>query len=446
MGRELLKPNPKEVTRDIAVPPSATPTYGRLELIQMKQNTPTGARKLSLSAGVSRLGRDAGTGPGGEPSAVPMDKGQRLSEKRSIFRRSWTRWDALILLSLGSLTIAHYAVDARHLWAHMVLFWLFQVPTLIGALTGGVRGGVATATLTSVLLFPHAIGLSQHHGLSANAIWMDLANLYVVGLAAGLLRDRWRKEQERGESMRYLRGLGTIMAALRRDLASATDQSSGLLVSLEAQANQAPALTPVVRALRQSLNPIEVLASHLGILRADPKLKLVRLDRVLAATEQHLQRCAPSRTIRIDWRCAPPVLPASLISLSTSLAVLVLHMAESSSAVQITVSKVRGWVALTLRPDEAGAPRRPVRLPVSSLEVAREVIRANGGRLDTESRSTAPHHPVRICIRSVLPIRDLSNHERRAASKPQRPSPSRNEGTANHTPPSPSRPMPVGDV
>jgi hypothetical protein len=55
---------------------------------------------------------------------------------------SLTKWDAVIALSLGGLMIAHYGIHPRVLWVHVLLFWLFQVPILIGSLTRGVRGGL----------------------------------------------------------------------------------------------------------------------------------------------------------------------------------------------------------------------------------------------------------------------------------------------------------------
>ncbi len=300
-----------------------------------------------------------------------------------------TRWDVTVALSLIGLLVAHYTVPAHAVWIHIVLFWLFQIPVLIGGATRGVRGGLATAIFITVALSPHVLGLNHHHhGLSANAIWMDLVSLYIIGALTGWLRDQWRRQAEHGEKIRDLENLGRLLTAFRRDLCGPAAGMRGHLVSLEPLQRRTPALIPAVREMSAFLRSLEMLADGLGSLRIDQRIRLVPLDAVIAATEAHLQRIgAPVPTIRVLWQCKPPSIPASVVSIGAALATLIMRFAGPPEETSVTIMRRPGWVVLDLRargtaPYEGAVPPYS---PAGSYEMACQVIRAHGGFVENRS-------------------------------------------------------------
>lgn len=332
-----------------------------------------------------------------------------------------TRMDFGIGATLVVLAAAHYSVSAHVLWIHVILFWLFQVPILLGGVTRGFRGGLMTASLAAVMLLPHAVGLSRHHGLSANAIWMDLATLFIIGGTTGWLRDRLQREKEMGERVRELTSLKRFNAALQQDLSGPVRATRGLLLSLEPMRARSPALAPSLHGMDLALEGIESLIVRLRALRIDPRLGLVRLDRVLEATQERLTEANGSApTLKIEWLCQSLLLPASVVSLGSAIATLLRDLMPPGSEVRLSVSTQTGSVLLDIRqvspPFLDGAPF--ISPPKTSLEIAYQVIRAHGGRVEGALSDDGPG--LRVFLPTMLRIRPLPQHpsEERSPRQP----------------------------
>lgn len=323
-----------------------------------------------------------------------------------------TRWDVTVVLSLIGLLVAHYAVPAQAHWIHIALFWLFQIPVLIGGVTRGARGGLAAAIFITAAVSPDALGLTHHHhGLSANAIWMDLVSLYIIGGMTGWLRDQWRRQAEHGEKLRDLENLGQLLTAFRRDLYGPAAGMRGLLVSLEPLQRRTPGLVPAVREMSALLRSIEMLVDRLGSLRIDQRIGLVPLEAVIGATEAHLQRMGtPASSIKVLWRCDSTSIPASVVSVATSLATLIMGSVGSRREIPITIMREPGWVVLELRAggfanDEGGVSSC---LPTGSYEAACQVIRAHGGFVENRMSGREPFL-LRVGLPTLMRVRAFPN-------------------------------------
>lgn len=315
-------------------------------------------------------------------------------------KSSWpTKWDVLTGVLLGGLVLAHYAVPPGFIWVHVVLFWLFQVPILIAAITKGVRGGLTAATIASATLLPHILGLNRNDGLSANALWMDLASLYILGFATGWLRDRWRNEEEMGERKRDLADLDRTLNALRQDLSGPLLTLRGQLIALRRIPGADSTLDSALRYMDGALISLETLNARLQILRIDSDITYLPLNDVLGRTQKYLQlRSSPSPAITFDWLSLPPILPASALSLSRALAGIILHMARPHSGVHINVSRSPGWAVLQLLPwSPVLDVQQLLEKPLADLEFACQVVRAHGGRVD-DSRDEKGRRTVSIHI------------------------------------------------
>lgn len=296
-----------------------------------------------------------------------------------------TRWDALIVILVITLLIVHHAVPERLLWAHLPLFWLFQVPVLMGAITRGRVGGLVAAGFVSVAVTPHAVGLTRYHGLLANNVWLDLVTLCAIGFGIGWLRDRLRRAEATALGTNHLENLGRIIEALRVDLTGPARAMRGLLTSMEPLRDRQPAVGFALHQLEQTVAPVAQLADRFALLRLHPKVAVVGVDRILDVTAARLRHLGvPARAVTLEWQCPPAAIQASVRSLSSALAALVLHLGPASDPIRISVSSAPGRLLLDLR---SGADKEAVGgaswpPPSASFEMACQVIRAHRGTVE----------------------------------------------------------------
>lgn len=321
-----------------------------------------------------------------------------------------TRWDAAVVIALLLLCPAHYLIPAQVNWVHAVLFWLFQVPVLIGAASRGIRGGLAVAFILTLAFLPHAVGPSRQDGMTTTAIWMHLSSLYVIAVTAGWLRERWRREEVIGERLRELRSLTLLSRALRKDVGASVTALRGITTSLRPMQARAPGLSVAVEAMEHWLGQTETLHGGLEALKIDARVGLVRLDRIFAAMSKHLESVSGGNLrMVLDWQCSPSAIPVSVSTLGSSLATLALSVAPPWGEVRVSISRTLGHFEIDLRPLNAtsGMALVPTKVPGTVMEMACQVIRAHGGWI--ECNSGAPH--LRVGIPSSLRVRTLaSNH------------------------------------
>ncbi|MBN9660511.1 MAG: sensor histidine kinase [Acidobacteria bacterium] len=108
----------------------------------------------------------------------------------------WPVWVASVAL----ITVMYYATQNRGpWWLHNVLQHLYFAPIAAAAIRSGVVGGLGTAVLASVCFAPHVVielnqGLETRRFIGSEAT--EVVDLVLVGLIAGLLADRERKQKE----------------------------------------------------------------------------------------------------------------------------------------------------------------------------------------------------------------------------------------------------------
>src|SRR5574342_1202314 len=101
--------------------------------------------------------------------------------------RNWIRPVALggiVLL----VTIAHLLTPVERQIQHDILVRLYYLPIAMGGLWYGLRGGLGTAGLITLLYLPHVIGVN--HGPMTIAYLLEVPVFLVVGFLIGLVVDR----------------------------------------------------------------------------------------------------------------------------------------------------------------------------------------------------------------------------------------------------------------
>ncbi len=129
-----------------------------------------------------------------------------------VSNRAWL----LMWLPILAISLAHYATGAPFYWVHDVLRRLYYIPIVLGAFAFGLRGGLVTSIVVSVVYSPHAFTHVFHRdpaGTLEKSLEILLYNVIGVitgSLADGLVRERLKQEQiaaRLAESLEELRSM-----------------------------------------------------------------------------------------------------------------------------------------------------------------------------------------------------------------------------------------------
>src|SRR5574341_442361 len=164
---------------------------------------------------------------------------------------------AVILL----VTIAHLLTPVERQIQHDILVRLYYLPIAMGGLWYGLRGGLGTAGLITLLYLPHVIGVN--HGPMTIGYLLEIPVFLVVGLLIGLMVDR----QEH-----YRRGLEIQAETLARSHRELQEQTR-LLLEKEVQlrrADRLSALGQLSAGLAHEIrNPLGSIKGAVEILQDD---------------------------------------------------------------------------------------------------------------------------------------------------------------------------------
>ena len=112
----------------------------------------------------------------------------------------------LIIAATISLTVAiHYGwvwepLFGHSTWIHAIHSRLCYFPIIIAAAWFGLRGGLISAAVISILVLPYIFG----HDLGAGSFAMELVELvfyFGIGILVGALVDREMKSRKRNEQI-----------------------------------------------------------------------------------------------------------------------------------------------------------------------------------------------------------------------------------------------------
>jgi len=123
-----------------------------------------------------------------------------MKERRAGMWAISVRAFVFLWLPVVAVTIAHFGTPAEYEWLHDVFRRLYYIPIIVGAFLFGLRGGLLTSFVVTVLYLPHAFWLvgphAHHHGMihadptgTANKL-LELLLYNVVALVTGLLVER----------------------------------------------------------------------------------------------------------------------------------------------------------------------------------------------------------------------------------------------------------------
>lgn len=106
-------------------------------------------------------------------------------------------WIFLIAGLIGGITILHYTTPTMKWQYHLIFMQSYFIPILLAAFQFGIRGGLGSAILISVLYFPHI--MLQWGGIVETNLmrFLQIALFNVIGYLTGLKAQKEMEEKSR---------------------------------------------------------------------------------------------------------------------------------------------------------------------------------------------------------------------------------------------------------
>jgi len=119
-------------------------------------------------------------------------------------------WWSIILAMIVIISVLHYTTSTMKWQFHLIYMQSYFIPILVAAFQFGIRGGILSAVLITILYLPHV--MLQWGGLvEANMMrFLQIVLFYVIGYLTGFKAQREKEEKKRfqeaaGELERNLR-------------------------------------------------------------------------------------------------------------------------------------------------------------------------------------------------------------------------------------------------
>lgn len=105
-----------------------------------------------------------------------------------------TRALLFVWLPILAITTAHYSISTHSSWVHDILRRLYYFPIIVAAFACGLRGGLTSAAVISLVYLPHAFLMSTHLDPAGPVEKsLEFVLYFIVGMVAGYLADLERK-------------------------------------------------------------------------------------------------------------------------------------------------------------------------------------------------------------------------------------------------------------
>lgn len=193
------------------------------------------------------------------------------------------KWWVIIGGMVILISILHYTIPTMKWQFHLIFMQSYFIPILLGAFQFGIRGGLGTAAVVSLIYFPHI--MLQWGGLiEANLMrFLQIILFNVIGYLTGL-----KAERERSEKQRYQETAEKLQKSLQQ-----LQEKTSKIEEMEDQLRLADRLS-VIGELTASLahevrNPLGSIRGVVDILKGEP-LRSVKIQEFLEILMQETDR------------------------------------------------------------------------------------------------------------------------------------------------------------
>ncbi len=106
---------------------------------------------------------------------------------------------AVPVVAIALISVMYYATQDQLVWMHNILQHLYFAPIAAAAIYFGWKGGIGAAILAALCYAPHLLmglneGTEPRRYIGSEAT--EILDFFLVGLIAGILADRERKQKE----------------------------------------------------------------------------------------------------------------------------------------------------------------------------------------------------------------------------------------------------------
>ena len=226
------------------------------------------------------------------------------------------------------ISLLHYFTPTSHIWMHPLLERAYYVPILLMALWFGWRGGLAAATMVSVLYIPFIVRAWRFNPGYSSAQYVEVGMFFVIAGLTGALADVERKHRAKIEetAARLRETYAELQASIdqlrRADRLSAVGElSAGLAHEIR---NPLGALKGAVQILEREELPVETRREFAQMAGSE----MGRLEKLLTNFLDFARPHLPHRT---------PIEPSLLLDSVARLTAETARMASISISMDVRV-------------------------------------------------------------------------------------------------------------
>ncbi|HEX5132461.1 MAG TPA: ATP-binding protein [Candidatus Krumholzibacteria bacterium] len=227
-------------------------------------------------------------------------------------------WQVLGIAALTAATVSfHYGIliPGKHgPLVHAIHGRLCYIPIILAAVWFGVRGGLGTALVITLLTlpYPRLRGITDHHALISE--YTEMVFYVAIGLMTGVLIERQWRERRRSEALQRelarqerLSSLGQMAAGLAHEIRNPLGSIQGAAEILGDGARAGSRESELFEVLRKESKRLGRVVDHfLGFARPrPPALAPVRIGDIARHTVAQVELDAATRDIRVTTMMEP---------------------------------------------------------------------------------------------------------------------------------------------
>jgi signal transduction histidine kinase len=309
----------------------------------------------------------------------------------------WTTVAAVLVLSVG-----HYAAPTHDPFWHDLFRRLYYLPIILAGFRFGLKGGLATAVVISLVFVPHVLMMKTLLPRQASEAVFEIPLYLVVGVVTGILSDRQRKANESLRRAEGLRTLGEMAAGMAHEVKNplAAIRSSAQILAGHVTGKDAEFAGIVVSEVDR-LN--KVVNEFLDYARPAPlRREPVRLSALL---DSCLKLLAPVirdkgvnvRTVYPEAETTVNADPAQLRQVFLNLILNAIQAVDNQCCVEVSVRESGHETRATVKDNGPGIPSDKLKNVFEpfyttkpggtglGLPIAQRIVAEHGGRLVIES-------------------------------------------------------------
>jgi signal transduction histidine kinase len=261
------------------------------------------------------------------------------------------------------ITILHYGAIRGHLGLHILHRELYFIPILLASFWFGLKVGITTAVVISLIYAPHVFIYNDPHGTHLTVISQVLV-FNLVAIVLGWLADRQRRQQQEMVEAENLTLLGQAAVAIgyeMKDIVGALKRTTH---------NQKKGLQSAEfdRDFEQELGRLENVVDTLSSFASPERIEMLSTDlnKIISERIEHYQSSASKSEVtleaQLDERGCPTRVDAGL--LGRVLDNLIKNAIEASNPGQtVIVRSHRGGLTCSVEVQDQGPGIRPEHLP-----------------------------------------------------------------------------------